>query len=110
MVGENFSIKLRDIWFARYVQQDFFEEHSEAVFNVKWTSSEALAHERFSSKSDVWSFGVVLWDIFSYGMCPYSDVDVPHISVYRHIQKGGRMACPEGCLDAVFSLMQKCWQ
>ncbi|TSK38392.1 Tyrosine-protein kinase CSK [Bagarius yarrelli] len=68
-----------------------------AKLPVKWTSPEALREKRFSTKSDVWSYGVLLWEIYSFGRVPY-----PRI-------KGYKMDAPDGCPAVVYDLMKQCW-
>lgn len=61
----------------------------------------------FSTKSDVWAFGVLLWEIATYGMSPYPGVELN--SVYGLLEKGFRMDAPEGCPPSVYRLMLQCW-
>nr|KAF6409818.1 FES proto-oncogene, tyrosine kinase [Rousettus aegyptiacus] len=74
---------------------------------VKWTAPEALNYGRYSSESDVWSFGILLWETFSLGASPYPNLSNPQTRDF--IEKGGRLPCPELCPDAVFRLMEQCW-
>eukprot|EP00050_Salpingoeca_kvevrii_P016311 m.54327 g.54327 ORF g.54327 m.54327 type:complete len:482 (+) comp6836_c1_seq1:107-1552(+) len=76
---------------------------------IKWTSPEALRHKVSTSKSDVWSFGVVMWEIYSYGRTPY-----PRMSqkdVVEQVAKGFRMECPDACSDWLYhNVMMRCWE
>uniref|UniRef100_A0A5F8GAV8 Tyrosine-protein kinase n=1 Tax=Monodelphis domestica TaxID=13616 RepID=A0A5F8GAV8_MONDO len=74
---------------------------------VKWTAPEALNYGRYSSESDVWSFGILLWETFSLGASPYSNLS--NQQTRELIEKGGRLPCPDLCPDAVFRLMEQCW-
>ncbi|XP_014405078.1 PREDICTED: tyrosine-protein kinase Fes/Fps [Myotis brandtii] len=74
---------------------------------VKWTAPEALNYGRYSSESDVWSFGILLWETFSLGASPYPNLS--NQQTREFIEKGGRLPCPELCPDAVFRLMEQCW-
>ncbi|CAD6239979.1 GSCOCG00002450001-RA-CDS [Cotesia congregata] len=67
-----------------------------------------LAYNKFSTKSDVWAFGILLWEIATYGMSPYPGVDLT--DVYHMLEKGYRMECPPGCPPKVYELMRQCWQ
>ena len=62
----------------------------------------------FFFQSDVWAFGVLLYEIATYGQSPYPGVDLT--DVYHQLETGYRMACPEGCPPAVYTLMRGCWQ
>lgn len=59
-------------------------------------------------QSDVWAFGILLWEIATYGMSPYPGVDLT--DVYHMLEKGYRMECPPGCPPKVYELMRDCWQ
>ncbi|KAF4017826.1 hypothetical protein G4228_009515 [Cervus hanglu yarkandensis] len=74
---------------------------------VKWTAPEALNYGRYSSESDVWSFGILLWETFSLGASPYPNLS--NQQTREFVEKGGRLPCPELCPDAVFRLMEHCW-
>ncbi|XP_057290035.1 tyrosine-protein kinase ABL1-like [Hydractinia symbiolongicarpus] len=108
LVGEHHLIKVADFGLARSMQYDYYKAHSGAKFPIKWTSPEALAYNKFSTKSDVWAFGILLWEIATYGMSPYPGRDLNQ--VYGLIEQGYRMECPEGCPDPVYKLMLDCWQ
>ncbi|XP_038626869.1 megakaryocyte-associated tyrosine-protein kinase isoform X1 [Tachyglossus aculeatus] len=75
---------------------------------VKWTAPEALKHKKFSSKSDVWSFGILLWEVFSYGRAPYPKMSLKEVS--EAVEKGYRMDPPENCPPTVYALMNSCWE
>ncbi|XP_062250892.1 megakaryocyte-associated tyrosine-protein kinase [Platichthys flesus] len=75
---------------------------------VKWTAPEALKKEKFSTKSDVWSYGVLLWEIFSYGRLPYPKMSLKEVK--ERVEGGYRMEAPEDCPPGVYSLMTICWE
>ncbi|XP_077372269.1 tyrosine-protein kinase CSK-like [Festucalex cinctus] len=74
---------------------------------VKWTSPEALKEKKFSTKSDVWSYGVLLWEIYSFGRMPYPKIQSKH--VVSHLETGYRMPSPDGCPEALYDIMKCCW-
>ncbi|XP_023408770.1 tyrosine-protein kinase Fes/Fps isoform X4 [Loxodonta africana] len=74
---------------------------------VKWTAPEALNYGRYTSESDVWSFGILLWETFSLGAPPYPNLSNQQTRDF--VENGGRLPCPELCPDAVFRLMEQCW-
>jgi c-src tyrosine kinase len=82
-------------------------ESTRGKFPIKWTAPEALRHNKFTNKSDVWSYGVLLWEIYSYGRVPYPRIPIQ--DVVRHIEKGYRMEPPEGSPQSVTNLMSECW-
>uniref|UniRef100_A0A8C4TID2 Tyrosine-protein kinase n=1 Tax=Erpetoichthys calabaricus TaxID=27687 RepID=A0A8C4TID2_ERPCA len=74
---------------------------------VKWTSPEALREKKFSTKSDVWSYGILLWEIYSFGRVPYPRI--PLKDVVPRVEKGYKMDAPDGCPPAVYDVMKQCW-
>ncbi|KFP87940.1 Tyrosine-protein kinase CSK, partial [Acanthisitta chloris] len=74
---------------------------------VKWTAPEALREKKFSTKSDVWSFGILLWEIYSFGRVPYPRI--PLKDVVPRVEKGYKMDAPDGCSAVVYEVMKKCW-
>ncbi|XP_074491437.1 megakaryocyte-associated tyrosine-protein kinase isoform X1 [Sebastes fasciatus] len=79
-----------------------------AKLPVKWTAPEALKKEKLSTKSDVWSYGVLLWEIFSYGRQPYPKMSLKEVK--EMVEGGYRMEAPEDCPPGVYSLMRICWE
>ncbi|XP_019357357.1 PREDICTED: Abelson tyrosine-protein kinase 2 isoform X2 [Gavialis gangeticus] len=107
LVGENHVVKVADFGLSRLMTGDTYTAHAGAKFPIKWTAPESLAYNTFSIKSDVWAFGVLLWEIATYGMSPYPGIDLSQ--VYDLLEKGYRMEQPEGCPPKVYELMRACW-
>ncbi|XP_077298311.1 tyrosine-protein kinase CSK-like [Arctopsyche grandis] len=78
-----------------------------AKLPIKWTAPEALKHNKFSNKSDMWSFGILLWEIYSFGRVPYPRI--PLADVVKHVEKGYKMEAPEGCPPELYDLMRQAW-
>lgn len=74
---------------------------------IKWTAPEALRRAQFSNKSDMWSFGILLWEIYSFGRVPYPRI--PLNDVVEHVENGYQMEAPEGCPAQVFNIMKDAW-
>ncbi|XP_022909012.2 tyrosine-protein kinase Abl isoform X2 [Onthophagus taurus] len=108
LVGENHLVKVADFGLARLMRDDTYTAHAGAKFPIKWTAPEGLAYNKFSTKSDVWAFGILLWEIATYGMSPYPGVDLT--DVYHMLEKDYRMECPPGCPPKIYELMRQCWQ
>nr|NP_001261963.1 Abl tyrosine kinase, isoform G [Drosophila melanogaster]AGB94656.1 Abl tyrosine kinase, isoform G [Drosophila melanogaster] len=108
LVGDNKLVKVADFGLARLMRDDTYTAHAGAKFPIKWTAPEGLAYNKFSTKSDVWAFGVLLWEIATYGMSPYPAIDLT--DVYHKLDKGYRMERPPGCPPEVYDLMRQCWQ
>uniref|UniRef100_A0A671TD41 Tyrosine-protein kinase n=1 Tax=Sinocyclocheilus anshuiensis TaxID=1608454 RepID=A0A671TD41_9TELE len=75
---------------------------------IKWTAPEALKKKKFSAQSDVWSYGVLLWEIFSYGRQPYPKMSLSEVR--ERVDQGYRMEPPDGCPPDVYSIMTSCWE
>ena len=71
LIGENLIAKVADFGLARVIVDNEYSAHQGARFPVKWTSPEAISFGKFTVKSDVWSFGVLLMEVFTYGQVPY---------------------------------------
>uniref|UniRef100_A0A8C5DX14 Tyrosine-protein kinase n=1 Tax=Gouania willdenowi TaxID=441366 RepID=A0A8C5DX14_GOUWI len=108
LVGENHLVKVADFGLSRLMTGDTYTAHAGAKFPIKWTAPESLAYNKFSIKSDVWAFGVLLWEIATYGMSPYPGIDLSQ--VYELLEKDYRMDRPEGCPEKVYELMTACWR
>ena len=116
LVGDNQLVKVADFGLARLVKtrdnetdaDDTYTAHIGAKFPIKWTAPEGLAYNKFSSKSDVWAFGVLLWEMGSLGKAPYPGVELAN--VYHLLDSGYRMECPDMCSPSVYELMRCCWQ
>ncbi|KAM4054230.1 megakaryocyte-associated tyrosine-protein kinase isoform 2-T2 [Anomaloglossus baeobatrachus] len=104
LVSENVEAKISDFGLSKtkLLPDDI------SRLPIKWTAPEALQHKKFSSKSDVWSFGVLLWEVFSYGRAPYPKMTVRE--VVEKVQSGYRMDAPEDCHPVVYTLMKSCWE
>ncbi|CAB60296.2 Tyrosine-protein kinase abl-1 [Caenorhabditis elegans] len=107
LVSEHNIVKIADFGLARFMKEDTYTAHAGAKFPIKWTAPEGLAFNTFSSKSDVWAFGVLLWEIATYGMAPYPGVELSN--VYGLLENGFRMDGPQGCPPSVYRLMLQCW-
>ncbi|KAK2553281.1 Tyrosine-protein kinase CSK [Acropora cervicornis] len=104
LVHDDGTAKVSDFGLARGA--DFNLEGGK--FPIKWTAPEAIKQGQFSTQSDVWSYGVLLWELFSFGRTPYPRVHID--SVMDTIEKGYRMECPDGCPQKVYIVMRDCWE
>jgi serine/threonine protein kinase len=99
-----FLAKISDFGLSR--SSDLYQT-AEKTMPVKWTAIESLKFGTFTSKSDVWSFGVLLWELFSFGTIPYAGKS--NASVIEEVAAGYRLPSPENCPEEVYQLMVKCW-
>ena len=101
------TAKISDFGLAKKASDCRLAESTTGKFPIKWTAPEALRYSHFSTKSDMWSFGILLWEIFSFGRVPYPRIPIQ--DVIRHIEKGYRMESPEGCPTGITRLMNDAW-
>jgi len=101
LISEQENAKVSDFGLALH-NYTFLES---GKLPIKWTAPEALKTQKFSSKSDMWSFGVLLWEIYSFGRVPYPRI--PLADVVKHVEKGYRMEAPEGCPKSIYDVMKK---
>ena len=108
LVGENLICKVANFGLAHVINEDIYEEHTRAKFPIKWTAPEAAMYNRFTIKSDVWSFGILLFELITYGHFPYPGMN--NAQVLEALQTGYRMPCPMGCPEQLYQIMQECWK
>ncbi|CAG9769905.1 unnamed protein product [Ceutorhynchus assimilis] len=102
LIAENGRAKVSDFGLARNEKNATSES---AKLPIKWTAPEALKHNKFSNKSDMWSFGILLWEIYSFGRVPYPRI--PLVDVVRHVENGYKMEAPEGCPSEIYQIMRQ---
>ncbi|XP_049460782.1 tyrosine-protein kinase Fer isoform X2 [Epinephelus fuscoguttatus] len=108
LVGEGSVLKISDFGMSRQEDDGIYSSSGLKQIPIKWTAPEALNYGRYSSDSDVWSYGILLWETFSLGVCPYPGMT--NQQAREQVEKGYRMACPQRCPDDVYKVMQRCWQ
>ncbi|XP_077274013.1 protein kinase receptor Ret oncogene [Temnothorax americanus] len=100
--------KISDFGLTRDVyEDDAYLKRSKGRVPVKWMAPESLADHVYTSKSDVWSFGVLLWELVTLGASPYPGVDVHNL--YNLLKAGYRMEKPSNCSQQLYRLMVSCW-
>jgi len=107
LVGDNNIVKIADFGLARLIKEDEYEARVGARFPIKWTAPEAANYSRFSIKSDVWSFGILLTELVTYGRIPYPGMT--NAEVLHQVEHGYRMASPQNCPPALYDIMLECW-
>ncbi|KAM5303557.1 hepatocyte growth factor receptor isoform 2-T5 [Glossophaga mutica] len=110
MLDETFTVKVADFGLARDMyDKEYYSVHNKtgAKLPVKWMALESLQTQKFTTKSDVWSFGVLLWELMTRGAPPYPDINTFDITVY--LLQGRRLLQPEYCPDPLYEVMLKCW-
>lgn len=106
LVGENNNVKVADFGLARLID-DIYIGKDDTKFPIKWTAPEAAFKKKFSTKSDVWSFGILLYEIISFGKVPYPGMD--NSTTLEEVNRGYRMPRPPECPPAIYDIMLNCW-
>ncbi|XP_053219641.1 ephrin type-A receptor 5 isoform X2 [Podarcis raffonei] len=110
LINSNLVCKVSDFGLSRILEDD-----PEAVYTtrggkipIRWTAPEAIAFRKFTSASDVWSYGIVMWEVVSYGERPYWEMT--NQDVIKAVEEGYRLPSPMDCPAALYQLMLDCWQ
>ncbi|MCJ8731780.1 hypothetical protein PDJAM_G00203420 [Pangasius djambal] len=108
LVGENLVCKIADFGLARLIEDNEYTARQGAKFPIKWTAPEAALYGRFTIKSDVWSFGILLTELVTKGRVPYPGM--VNREVLEQVERGYRMPCPQGCPESLHEMMRLCWK
>ncbi|XP_035297433.1 fibroblast growth factor receptor 4 [Cricetulus griseus] len=108
LVTEDDVMKIADFGLARGVHHiDYYKKTSNGRLPVKWMAPEALFDRVYTHQSDVWSFGILLWEIFTLGGSPYPGIPVEEL--FSLLREGHRMDRPPNCPPELYGLMRECW-
>uniref|UniRef100_A0AAQ5Y367 Tyrosine-protein kinase n=1 Tax=Amphiprion ocellaris TaxID=80972 RepID=A0AAQ5Y367_AMPOC len=108
LVGDNLVCKIADFGLARLIEDNEYTARQGAKFPIKWTAPEAALYGRFTIKSDVWSFGILLTELITKGRVPYPGMN--NREVLEQVERGYRMPCAPGCPASLHELMVQCWR
>ncbi|KAG9355563.1 hypothetical protein JZ751_000401 [Albula glossodonta] len=108
LVGDNLVCKIADFGLARLIEDNEYTARQGAKFPIKWTAPEAALFGKFTIKSDVWSFGILLTELITKGRVPYPGMN--NREVLEQVERGYRMPCPVGCPNSLHDLMVQCWR
>ncbi|KAL2098506.1 hypothetical protein ACEWY4_004986 [Coilia grayii] len=101
-------VKIGDFGLSRDIyKNDYYRKRGEGLLPVRWMSPESLSDGVFNKYSDVWAFGVLLWEVVSLGKQPYPALT--NLEVVHHINSGGRLLSPTDCPKSLYDLMLACW-
>nr|XP_028708808.1 focal adhesion kinase 1 isoform X18 [Macaca mulatta] len=107
LVSSNDCVKLGDFGLSRYMEDSTYYKASKGKLPIKWMAPESINFRRFTSASDVWMFGVCMWEILMHGVKPFQGVK--NNDVIGRIENGERLPMPPNCPPTLYSLMTKCW-
>ncbi|XP_017367853.1 cytoplasmic tyrosine-protein kinase BMX isoform X1 [Cebus imitator] len=107
LVDSDLSVKVSDFGMTRYVLDDQYVSSVGTKFPVKWSAPEVFHYFKYSSKSDIWAFGILMWEVFSLGKQPYDLYD--NSQVVLKVSQGHRLYRPHLASDTVYQIMYRCW-
>ncbi|XP_023656564.2 cytoplasmic tyrosine-protein kinase BMX isoform X2 [Paramormyrops kingsleyae] len=107
LVHKNLTVKVSDFGMARYVMDDQYTSSAGTTFPVRWSAPEVLSYTRFSSKSDVWAFGVLMWEVYTLGKQPYEPHDNKQVA--ENVMRGCRLHRPQLASEKLHCLISSCW-
>ena len=109
VVDVNF-VKISDFGMSRAmgVGNDYYKAEAAGKWPLKWYAPECIYYYRFTTKSDVWAYGITLWESLTYGSKPYEGLHGQE--VIQYLENGERLECPSQCPESVYSLMRACWE
>lgn len=109
MLDENLVVKVADFGLSRDIyERDYYSsDNQKTKLPVKWMAPESLEKSVYDYRTDVWSYGVLLWELMTRGVVPYPDVD--NFDIYRYLKEGRRMLRPRYCPVLLYRIMLSCW-
>ncbi|XP_017123977.1 tyrosine kinase receptor Cad96Ca [Drosophila elegans] len=108
LITDDHTCKVADFGFARdVITSKIYERKSEGKLPIRWMATESLYDNIFSVKSDIWSFGILMWEIVTLGSTPYPGISAA--DVMRKVRDGYRLEKPEHCRRELYNIMYYCW-
>lgn len=108
LIDNNMVVKIADFGLSHKIYlQDYYKGDEHDAIPIRWMPLESILYNKYTVESDVWAFGVVLWEIFSFAMQPYYGMN--HEEVVKYIKEGNLLSCPDNTPLVVYNLMRRCW-
>ncbi|XP_042832225.1 high affinity nerve growth factor receptor [Panthera tigris] len=109
LVGQGLVVKIGDFGMSRDIYStDYYRVGGRTMLPIRWMPPESILYRKFTTESDVWSFGVVLWEIFTYGKQPWYQLS--NTEAIECITQGRELERPRACPPEVYAIMRGCWQ
>lgn len=108
LIDNNMTVKIADFGLSQKIYlQNYFKGNKHDAIPIRWMPLECILHNKYTIESDIWAFGVCLWEIFSFALQPY--YGMTHEEVVKFIKDGNVMSCPDNTPQLVYELMRQCW-
>ncbi|KAG8236464.1 hypothetical protein J437_LFUL016385 [Ladona fulva] len=108
LVDDDMVVKIADFGLSQKIyQQDYYKGEEHDAIPIRWMPLESILYNKYTVESDVWAFGVCLWEIFSFALQPY--YGMTHEEVVKYIKEGHILQCPENTPKSIYDLMKICW-
>ncbi|KAL1786852.1 tyrosine-protein kinase receptor TYRO3 isoform X1 [Sigmodon hispidus] len=108
MLAEDMTVCVADFGLSRKIYSgDYYRQGCASKLPVKWLALESLADNLYTVHSDVWAFGVTMWEIMTRGQTPYAGIE--NAEIYNYLIGGNRLKQPPECMEEVYDLMYQCW-
>jgi len=101
-----FTIKISDFGMSKITSEEYYKTQNKSI-PIKWCPPEVIEYGKFSVQSDIWAFGVTMWEIFTYAKAPYYGTS--NMEAAKEVIKGYRLEIPEACPKEIYKLMNDCW-
>ncbi|KAG5879683.1 hypothetical protein JTB14_021484 [Gonioctena quinquepunctata] len=108
LISDDMVVKIADFGLSQKIYlQDYYKGSDRDAIPVRWMPLESILYNKYTPESDVWAFGVCLWEIFTFALQPY--YGMTHEEVIKYLKEGNVLVCPEGCPVPVYDVMKHCW-
>ena len=108
LVNSKLKVKIADFGLSQDVySSDYYRLGESSLLPVRWMPPEAIIYGKFTLQSDIWSFGVTMWELFSFGQQPY--FSMTNEEVCQYVRAGQVLPCPDNCPQEIYDLMLDCW-
>lgn len=108
LINEDMVVKIADFGLSHKIYlQDYYKGDENDAIPIRWMPLESILYNKYTIESDIWAFGVVLWEIFSFAIQPY--FGMTHEEVVKYVKDGSMLTCPENTPLVLYNLMTQCW-
>ncbi len=109
LLDSSLFVKIADFGLSRDIyEKDYYRIGPNVCkLPIKWMSPESIQNKIFNTETDIWSYGVLVWELFTRGMIPYSNIENKFL--FYHLENGNRLPKPQSCPVSIYVILLKCW-